>query len=64
MTLELSGKSLITPLAPAISTLSPIFKWPDIPDWPPILTFLPIRIFWPNFKLTNLFFPELFEYFA
>ena len=42
MTLELSGIFFITPLPPAISTLLPIFKWPDIPAWPPILTLLPI----------------------
>ena len=39
--MELSGKSLITPLPPAISTLSPIFRCPEMPAWPPILTFLP-----------------------
>ena len=42
MTFELSGISFITPEPPAISTLLPIFKCPEIPAWPPIFTFFPI----------------------
>jgi len=36
------GISLITPLPPAMSTLLPIFKWPEIPACPPIFTLFPI----------------------
>ena len=37
-----SGISLMTPEPPPISTLFPILRCPDIPDWPPILTLFPI----------------------
>ena len=42
ITFVFEGTFLITPLPPPICTLSPIFKWPDIPAWPPIKTLLPI----------------------
>ena len=44
MTWELSGISLVTPLAPPILTLFPIFKCPEIPACPPIAVLLPIVV--------------------
>ena len=35
---------LVTPLFPAIVTLLPILRCPEIPDWPPILTKSPIIV--------------------
>ena len=44
MTWELSEISVVTPLAPPILTLSPIFKCPEIPACPPIAVLLPIVV--------------------